>query len=242
MILNLVFSILTGAVSLAMWAALGIGANFGVHPVLAAAGMLWLATLGLPASVGVALAATVWGRVDPLSGFKGFLVLSAVLGFASQIAAGHLLHRSTASARARSAMDVAAGGLGRGRPGDGWFGGLMGDVPPHEGATGDHRRTRPSFRGPGMAAVHGQTPGLSPSQKANPTYATLMRLLRLPPGGDMDALYVEELVRQAREARAILGSFRSVRSSTADDRRRGLPTRTTLGGEIDARLCRQAGG
>jgi hypothetical protein len=36
--------------------------------------------------------------------------------------------------------------------------------------------------------VHKQTSGLSPTQKANPTYGLLNRLLRLPTTGDLNEL------------------------------------------------------
>lgn len=208
---TLVLSLLTGVVSLGIWAALGLGANFGVHPVLATVGMLWLATAGIPASVGVAVAATIWGHADLLSGLKGFLVLSAALGLALQFAAVFLLRQAACRARAtgrpwqlgRMAMAAAMVGL------VGWMVLWITHSPvtlPPRVIDG-HAHL---FGDAGWPPVHGKTSGLSPAQKSNPTYATLMRLLRLPPTGDVDTLYVEELVRQAREARQTLGSFRVV--------------------------------
>jgi hypothetical protein len=66
------------------------------------------------------------------------------------------------------------------------------------------------FGDEGWPPVHKQTCGLSPSQKANPTYGLLNRLLRLPATGDLTEHYLQALVRQTQEARKVLGKFRVV--------------------------------
>jgi predicted TIM-barrel fold metal-dependent hydrolase len=199
------------AVTLAIWAALGIGANFGVHPVLATAGLLWLATIGLPTSLGVVLAATIWGRFEPLTGFYGFLWLAAGLGIAFQVITFRLL------AGVGGAVRAVGGVLGWGQVSAGagvvlvvvgmvlWLthrppASLSGVIDAHAHLFGDE----------GWPPVHKQTCGLSSAQKANSSYGLLTKLLRIPPTGDLNELYVEALVRQAREARDVLGSFRVV--------------------------------
>ncbi len=206
-----VFALFSGVVSLAAWAALGIGANFGMHPGVAVVGLLWLATLGLPTSLGVLLAAAVWGRFEPLTGLPGFLGLAAGLGVAFQAIACLVLSHRLASARARgrsgpwrrilggtgalAVLVVATLWLTHRPPAP-----LAGVIDAHAHLFGDE----------GWPPVHKQTCGLSPAQKANPSYGLLMRLLRLPATGDLNALYVQALARQAREAREALGGLRIV--------------------------------
>lgn len=206
-----VLAVLTGVASLAVWAALGIGANFGVPPVLAVAGLLWLFTVGLPTSLGVALAATIWGRCEPLTGFAGFLGLAAGLGVGFQGLACLVLSRRLAVARARGRpwswrrVLVGAGGLA----------GLAGVTlwlthrppAPLAGVIDGHAHL---FGDEGWPPVHKQTCGLSAAQKANPSYGLLTKLLRLPATGDLNELYVGALVRQAQEARVAWEGFRVV--------------------------------
>ncbi len=207
----LFLGLLTGTISLAVWAGLAIGSNFGISSALAAAGLIWLATMGLPTSMGVAISATVWGRVEPFVGLPGFVVLASVLGLTFQTVTFVGLGRKAARARAqgrpwrmrRGLYVLGAGAI------------LMIAT---LGAT--HRRAAMPdvvidghahlFGDEGWPPVHKQTSGLSPAQKANPTYGLLNRLLRLPASGDLNTLYLQELVRQAREARAVAGSFRVV--------------------------------
>jgi hypothetical protein len=204
-------AIFTSAVSLAIWAGLGIGANFGVERALATAGLVWLATIGLPTSVGVTLAAAIWGRVEPLTGLPGFLVLAVALGLAFQIGTVAALWRMAAAARAKGrpwSLRRSSAGLGV----------VMLAV--GAGLWATHRTSVLSagvidghahlFGDDGWPPVHKRSCGLSPAQKANLSYALLWRLLRLPPTGDLNELYLEELVRQVREARQVLGSFRVV--------------------------------
>ena len=203
--------ILTSVISLAVWAGLAIGANFGMHPVVAVAGLLWLATAGLPTSLGVALAATVWGHFEPCTGLGGFLALSVILGVTFQAIA----IRGVAGVAA--AVHAMGGVLGRGYVSAGVgvvlvaVGTLLWAThrppAPPSGVVDGHAHV---FGDEGWPPIHGQTCGLSPAQKANPTYGLLTRLLRLPSTGDLNALYVEALVRQTREAREALGTFRVV--------------------------------
>lgn len=203
--------LLTSAVSLGAWAALAIGGNFGVGPAVAVLGLLWLATLGLPASAGVVLAAAVWGRWEPLSGLSGFLVLAALFGTVFQTLAFVAVGRKAAAARASGrpwrwrrvlvGLGVAAGVGAAGL----WVTYSPSPLPPvvidaHAHLFGDE----------GWPPVHKQSCGLSPAQKANPTYGVLMRLLHLPATGDLNELYLQALVQQARAARRTIGDFRVV--------------------------------
>lgn len=202
---------LTSVVSLAVWSALSIGANFGLHPVLAVLGLLWLITLGLPTSIGIVLTASLWGRFEPLTGFTGFLVVATTLALSFQIGAGIALARVAPSLRA---MRIALG-----------WGPIMTALlvlavmvtlplflthrppPPLPEVIDGHSHL---FGDEGWPPVHKQTCGLSPAQKANPSYRLLTRLLRLPPTGDLNELYLQALVHQARQAQQALGSFRVV--------------------------------
>jgi uncharacterized protein len=207
----LVLGLFTSAITLALWTVLGIGANFGVHPVFAVAGLLWMATVGLPTSAGVALAASLWGRFEPLTGLYGFLGLATILGVFLQVTTSVVLLRLAAFAAARERPSpwrrILAGGgamalvafVGLGlayRP----PATLPGVIDGHAHLFGDE----------GWPPIHKQTCGLSSAQKANQSYGLLTKLLRLPTTGDLNELYVEALVRQAREAREALGSFRIV--------------------------------
>jgi uncharacterized protein len=201
----------TSAMSLAVWAVLSVGANFGVHPVVAVAGLLWLATIGLPTSLGVALAATIWGRFEPLTGGYGFLGLATGLGAAFQLIAMLALARVAGAARALGR----ALGWGQVLGGMGVVLALVGTAlwfthrppAPLAGVIDGHSHL---FGDEGWPPVHKQSSGLSAAQKANPTYGLLTRLLRMPSTGDLNELYVEALVHQARQAREVLGSFRVV--------------------------------
>lgn len=182
--------ILTSVISLAVWSGLAIGANFGMHPVVAAAGLIWLATVGLPTSLGVALAATVWGHFEPCTGLGGFLALSVILGVFFQAIA----IRGVAGVAA--AVHAMGGVLGRGYVSAG-VGVVLVSVGTVLWAT--HRPPAPPsgvldghahvFGDEGWPPVHMQTCGLSPSQKANPSYGLLTRLLRLPSTGDLHGAY-----------------------------------------------------
>ncbi len=197
--------------TLALWAVLGVGANFGMHPVVAVAGLLWLATVGLPTSMGVALAATIWGRFEPWTGVYGFLGLAAGLGAVFQVIATLALARVAGAARALGQ----ALGWGQVWGGVGVVLALVGtalwvtDRPPAPlaGVIDGHSHL---FGDEGWPPVHKQSSGLSAAQKANPAYGLLTRLLRMPSTGDLNELYVGALVHQARQAREVLGSFRVV--------------------------------
>lgn len=204
-------ALLTSAICLAIWAALGIGANFGINSVLATAGLAWLVTVGLPTSTGVVLAATVWGRSESFSGLPGFVALASALGLGSQVVTFFALGRMAAKARVngrpwrirRALMFVGAGAVLV----------VVALCITHRPAAVPDRVIDGHahlFGDEGWPPVHKQTCGLSPAQKANPTYGLLNRLLRLPATGDLNEHYLQALVRQTQEARKVLGNFRMV--------------------------------
>ncbi len=204
-------SLLVSVLSLAIGAGLTIGANFGVHPIGTAVGGAWLATIGLPTTTGVVAVAGVWGRFEFLTGFPGFVVAAAGVGMALQLAAFLWLGRKVATAR-----------TGR-KPGNARRWRVSGIVATLVAVAALAFTYRPPpalieavdghahlFGDEGWPPTHKGTCGLSPAQKANPTYGLLLRLLRLPRAGDLNELYIQELVRQTREAQAKVGSFRVV--------------------------------
>ncbi len=204
-------AVATGLVTLGIWGGLGMGANFGVHPMIAVPGLIWLATIGLPTSVGVALTAAIWGRFEPLTGFGGFLGVAALIGLGFQVYVVRRLSGISASIHAfgkSTGWTPVLGGIG----GLGVALGLalwMVHRPPAPltNVVDGHAHL---FGDDGWPPVHKQTCGLSPAQKQNPTYQMLRSLLSLPPAGDLSELYVDALVKQAREARDVVGGFRVV--------------------------------
>src|SRR5262249_15412661 len=81
-------------VAIALWAlTLGLGtgavlgANAGLPVWLALPALIWLATLGLPTTLGVLLVASLWGRVPGLSGIGPFLGCGAAAGLGLEIIA-----------------------------------------------------------------------------------------------------------------------------------------------------------
>lgn len=204
-------SLLVSVVSLAIGAGLTIGANFGVHPLWTVAGGVWLATIGLPTTMGVVAVASLWGHSGFLTGFPGFIAAAVGVGMAFQLVAFLGLGRKVATTRTGGKPSNA-----RRR----WVSGIVA-VLVVGAALGFTYRPLPAlteavdghahlFGDEGWPPVHKRTCGLSPAQKANPTYGLLLRLLRLPRTGDLNELYVQELVRQAREAQAKAGPFRVV--------------------------------
>lgn len=154
---------------------------------------------------------SIWGRLGFLSGLPGFLVLVAALGIAFQIGvviAGRrltLLARSLGSRWMVIRVALVLGSLAVGATILLWVTRPVLAVPSavvdgHAHLFGDH----------GWPPVHHRTSGLSPAQKANPTYGLLRRLLHLPALGDLDEAYVQALVDQVREALQSIGSFRVV--------------------------------
>ena len=188
-----------------------MGANFGVHPFLAVPGLIWLATIGLPTSLGVVLTATVWGRVEPLTGLGGFFGVATLFGIGFQVAVFRRLSGVPASvhAFAKSAgWTPVLGGIGGMTAVVGlalWM--VNRPTAPLARVVDGHAHL---FGDDGWPPVHKQTCGLSPAQKGNPTYQLLRSLLGLPPAGDLNELYVDALVKQAREAREAVGNFRVV--------------------------------
>lgn len=198
-----------GLVSLLVWAGLVLGSNFALHPVLSACGIAWLVTVGLPTSVGVAVAAMVWGRSEFTTGLSGFVVCAGLLGLVLQFGAARVwrVMQGTCGLRVRVlagpwaliAATLSMGGL--------WV--VRREAPPQAGLVDGHAHL---FGDEGWPPIHNKSCGLSPAQKANPTYGLLMRLLGLPKEQreGLNERYVEALVRQAREARQRLGSLRVV--------------------------------
>jgi len=206
-----VTAVLTSLISLLIWAGLGIGANFGLHPALTVLGLLWLVTIGLPTSVGVVLVSSLWGRIDLLSGLPGFLIVAPAVGGLLQVLAVSILWRRAATARAKGrswklrqivlwsggAVIATAVVLGLTyRPTT-----LPGAVTDgHAHLFGDH----------GWPPIHKHTSGLSPAQKANPTYGLLTRLLQMPPTLEQNEAYIQALARQTEEVRRLVPGFRVV--------------------------------
>ncbi len=207
----IVMALFASLISLVTWVALGVGANSGLSPAFAIVGLFWLATIGLPTSLGVVLAASIWGRVEPLSGLPGFLIFAAALGAVFQcltfIAVRGLATAAKAKGQAWKPNRVltvlgtigvlATVGLWMTRP----------TRMPLSTVVDGHAHL---FGDQGWPPVHKETCGLSPAQKANHTYPILTRLLDLPAQGDLNEAYVRALVSQVQEARRAIGSFRVV--------------------------------
>ncbi len=77
----------TSLLTLAIGSGLLVGATFGLARAYTVLGLLWLGTIGLPTTLGVASVAALWGRVPVLSGMAGFCVAAALAGLALQVAA-----------------------------------------------------------------------------------------------------------------------------------------------------------
>ncbi len=197
-------ALLASLVSLVDLAALGVGSNFGVNEFFAIAGLLWLATIGLPTSMGVVLAASIWGSSEMLSGMTGFLLVATILGACLQVMAFIAFKRLAHAVKVKGVL-IGLGTVGvlagillivtrpTSQP-------LVGTVDGHAHLFGDQ----------GWPPKHKETSGLSPSQIANSTYGILTRLLKLPAQGDLDEAYVQALVNQLQAARKAIASFRAV--------------------------------
>ncbi|HAB14893.1 MAG TPA: amidohydrolase family protein [Verrucomicrobiota bacterium] len=209
--LSMVMALVTSLISLATWVALATGANSGLSPVWAIIGLFWLATIGLPTSLGVVLVASIWGRVEPLSGLPGFLICSAALGAAFQCLTFIALRRLAKAAKAKGQVWKSSRVLTvLGTVGVLVTAGLWMTRPiqvPLSIVVDGHAHL---FGDQGWPPVHNETCGLSPAQKANHTYPILTRLLHLPAQGDVNEAYVRALVGQVQEARRAIGSFRVV--------------------------------
>ena len=204
-------AVATHLLTLGIGSALLVGATFGLAKAYAVLGLLWLGTIGLPTTLGVAGVAALWGRVPLLSGRAGFCVVAALAGLAMQIAAFVLAwHRlrsrqrpiTAATWRRGVAAGVVLGSLGavglwitQPRPTDPAV-----VIDGHAHLCGDA----------GWPPRHNLSCGLSPSQKANVSYLALTRLLGLPKSGDLDEAYIHALVAQVRETRKVLPQFRVV--------------------------------
>ena len=78
-------AVVTNLLTLGGGRALLVGATFGLAKAYAVLGLLWLGTIGLPTSLGVAGVAAVWGRIPLFSGMAGFCVVAALAGFTLQL-------------------------------------------------------------------------------------------------------------------------------------------------------------
>lgn len=74
-------------ISLGAGAGALVAADFGGSPWVFAPLLLWLATIGLPATIAVILTASVWGFPSPFYGFFPFLAVAATLACLAQVAA-----------------------------------------------------------------------------------------------------------------------------------------------------------
>src|SRR5689334_3970742 len=74
-----------------------LGANSGLPLWVAIPTLLWLATVGLPTTLGVILVASFWGIVPGLSGLSAFLCSAAFTGLVMQTLFHACLARSSAS-------------------------------------------------------------------------------------------------------------------------------------------------
>src|SRR5215471_11402824 len=61
-----------------------LGANSGLPGWLALPTLLWLATIGLPTTIGVVVMASLWGVAPGLHGLGAFLVCASLAGLAFQ--------------------------------------------------------------------------------------------------------------------------------------------------------------
>jgi|SRR6516164_3123178 hypothetical protein len=61
-----------------------LGANSGLPGWLALPTLLWLATIGLPTTIGVVLMASLWGVAPGLSGLGAFVTCAALVGLVFQ--------------------------------------------------------------------------------------------------------------------------------------------------------------
>ena len=204
-------AVVTTLLTLGIGSALLVGATFGLAKAYAVMGLLWLGTIGLPTTLGVVSVAALWGRVPLLSGMAGFCVVAALAGLALQVLVFILAWRWL---RSRERAITAAT----------WRRGVAaGVVLCSLGAAGlwitQPRPTDPAvvidghahlFGDAGWPPRHNLSCGLSPSQKANVSYAVLTRLLGLPKSGDLDEAYIQALVTQVRETRKVIPRFRVV--------------------------------
>ena len=204
-------AVVASLLTLGIGSALLAGATFGLAKAYAVLGLLWLGTIGLPTTLGVVGVAAFWGRVPLLSGMAGFCALAALAGLALQVLVFILAWRWL---RSRERPITAAT----------WRRGVaVGVVLLSLAAAGlwitQPRPTDPAvvidahahlFGDTGWPPRHNLSCGLSPSQKANRSYALLTRLLGLPKSEDLDEAYIQALVAQVREARKVIPGFRVV--------------------------------
>lgn len=73
-------SLLVGATALA-------AADFGAPGWLFVPLLIWLTTLGLPSTIAILAAVSIWGTREPLYGFAPFLLFATLLAVIAQILA-----------------------------------------------------------------------------------------------------------------------------------------------------------
>jgi len=78
-------AILLWALTLMFGTGILLLANVGAPTWVLVPTLLWLATLGLPTTIGVALISSVWGTMPALSGLPAFLCCAASISLAFQI-------------------------------------------------------------------------------------------------------------------------------------------------------------
>jgi hypothetical protein len=86
-------ALVTGTATLLLGAWLVHRANFGMAPPVAFLTLTFLFTIGLPAILGVAGVAAMWGHLPPLVGFSLFAPCAAVVALLLQYGAFRLLQR-----------------------------------------------------------------------------------------------------------------------------------------------------
>lgn len=204
-------AVVTNLLTLGIGSALIAGVTFGLARVYTIPGLVWMGTIGLPTTLGVAGVAALWGRIPLLSGMVGFCVVASVVGLALQVLVFNLVSQRLWS---RACLMTAA---------TGWRGLAVGFILPWLAAAGlwatKPRPIDPEvvidahahlFGDTGWPPRHKLSCGLSPSQKADNSYTLLTRLLGLPKSGHLDEAYLQVLVAQVREARKVIPGFRVV--------------------------------
>jgi hypothetical protein len=92
-------AIIVSVLTLVAGAAAVVLADFGAPLIVFLLLLAWLATIGLPSTVGVLLVAALWGRTLYGSGFYGFIGVAGLLALILQIASFLGLRRWLAAKR-----------------------------------------------------------------------------------------------------------------------------------------------
>jgi hypothetical protein len=204
-------AVLTTLLTLGLGCGLLAGATFGLAKAYALLGLLWLGTIGLPTSLGVAGVAALWGRFPLVTGMPGFCVVAAFAGLALQVLAFVAAWRGlrtwlrpiTVATWWRIAgagavlLSLTTAGLWMTQP---RLASPADVIDGHAHLFGDS----------GWPPIHNAGCGLAPSQRANASYGVLRRLLGLPRAANMDEVYIQALMTQVRGARRVIPGFRVV--------------------------------